>query len=270
MRRLAWLLFVCAAILVWPTTAPPAAANDVSADEFAHLVAEAVSGGSLADVTAVTSIDGQPVDMKALLDGTTREREARLETLNRLIGSAPPGFDGDTLRNQARAITSKPPFAAEVASNNGIFSRIISFIADALSTTAARGFGLVIIIALAFIVGYIVLDRAVTRRQVTSASTGPPIPSVDYRAAADTAAAGGNYAEALRMLFMDGAEHLQRLKAVPDAATTSTATVRPLADNPRFLDRFDAVAYGGAAAMSDDVADARRSWDALQERLESR
>lgn len=269
MPRRLWLLVICAAVLLWPGTAPAAAASDVSADEFARLVAEAATSGNTDQVAAITSIDGSPVDMATVLDGSPREQRARLYTLDRLTGAGQPSFEGDALRNQASDITSHPPFTAEVATNDGIFSRIIEFIADIFNTTGARGLGLVVIIAVAFVVGYLVLDRFATRRQATTASPSPALASVDYRSEADAAAATGDYSGALRMLFLDGAQHLERLRVVRNAATTSTATVRALAQNPRFLDRFDAVAYGGDTAMSDDVAEARRSWDALQKRLEA-
>ena len=268
-RRRAWLLLVSAAILVWSAGSTAASAADVSAEEFARIAAEAESTGTVDQLAAVTSIDGKPVDLASLIDASPREQGARIAALARISAATPGGLDSATLRDQARDITSKPPFAAEEAANSGILSRVVTFIADALNTSGARGLGLIVIVGVAFAVGYVILDRVVARRQAVAAAPGPAKHPVDYRAEADTAAAAGDYAGALRMLFMDGAQHLEQLRVVRNAATTSTATVRPLAESPRFLDRFDAVAYGGDTALSDDVTEARRSWEALQKRLQT-
>ena len=70
----------------------------------------------------------------------------------------------------------------------------------------------------------------------------------------------------MRLLFLDGAQHLQTIGSVKNAATTSTATVRRMTDDEAFLNRFDEIAYGGAAADERDVAQARTSWQRLKQR----
>jgi hypothetical protein len=234
------------------------------------MVSDATATGSVDQLVGITSIDGNPVDMTVVLDASPAQLQTRLETLKLIIAAGRPDFDGATLRDQARDIVSKPPFSAGVVSNNGILSRIVRFIGDLFSSTSAQGLGLAVIVAVALVIGYLVLDRTVAHKQAVASAAHPTPPSVDYRAEADAAAAGGDFAGAVRLLFQDGARHLEQLDVVLDAATTSTATVRPLTNERHFLDRFDAIAYGGAKAQGDDVAEARRSWDALTNRLESR
>jgi hypothetical protein len=209
--------------------------------------------------------------MAAILEGPRREQQRRLDSLSKITGGEQIRFDGDTLRNEADDITSQPPYTAEVASNGGVLDRIGRFLADVITSPAAGGLGLVVLVVIVLIAGYLVLDRIVNRRRgvITTEPAAEPT-QVDYLARADAAAAAGDYAGAVRLLFVNGARHLEQLAVVRDAATTTTATVRPLTNDAGFLDRFDEIAYGGATANGNDVTGARRSWDALKSRLESR
>ncbi|MCP4966907.1 MAG: hypothetical protein GY926_16965, partial [bacterium] len=81
------------------------------------------------------------------------------------------------------------------------------------------------------------------------------------------AEAHGDLDEAIRLLFLDGVDHLEKNDVVSSAATTSTATVRRLSNETTFLDTFDEVAYGGVPAQPDDVVEARTAWGRLKARL---
>jgi hypothetical protein len=272
-RRLTRLLLIIAGAIAGlsPSLVVTAAAHasDVSADEFNRLVTEAADSGDTGELAEVTSIDGAPVDMTAVLDGSARDLAARLDSLSQL-GDGRERFDGRVLRDQAGEILSNPPFSAEVASNSSLLGRLVEFVGRLFSGTGARGVGLLAIAGITLAAGFLTLDRLVTRRRATvAAPTTSPTP-VDYRSRAEKAASTGAFAEAVRFLFVDGAHSLAAMKVVPDAATTTTATVRRLTDDDRFLERFNEIAYGGATAESDDVAQARLSWDHLKRRLEAR
>jgi hypothetical protein len=266
-----WLFLLGTVLLLLPGSTPAAQAGDVSGSEFSRLVTEAPDNpAALAVLTGVTSVDGVPVDMATVLDGSPADQASRLKSLARLTGAPDSGLDGDSVRAQAEDIISKPPFSAKAASSDDLLSRVFAFIGDILDNPAGRGIGLVVIALIALLAGYLALNRMVTRRWVPESAPGSiAVVPEDYRTQADTAEASGDFAAAVRLLFIDGTHRLERLHAVRDADVASTATVRPLAGDNRFLDRFDEIAYGGAAAQRDDVAAARRGWDALARRLES-
>lgn len=243
-----------------------ALADDVTRTEFADLVAQA-RNGDVAGLEGVTSVEGAPVDVAPLLAGTSAEREARLETLRReLATTTTPSLDSEQLRAEAEAIVSNPPFSAEATSDSGLLGRIVDFFARLLGNDAAQGVALLIVAVTALLIAIPLLNRRVTRRQSAATAVPEPGPRTDYRTEAESAAAQGEFAAAVRMLFLDGAEHLEQSRAVPDAATTSTATVRRLAGDQRFLDRFDEIAYGGLPADNADVDQARAGWQRLKER----
>jgi len=256
---------------LWPAASPAARATDVSAEGFVRLAKEAADSGDTRELTDVTSIDGQPIDMAAILTGSRTVRQQRLESLAKITFVEQERLDGDALQTEAADITSHPPYTAKLADDTGVLARIGRFIADLFSQPGMDVLGFLVILAVAFLGGYLLLDRLVTRRYQaapTSPSSAPA--ATDYQAQAEPAARTGDFAAAVRLLFMDGARWLEQLEVVRSAATTTTAAVRPLADDSRFLDRFDEIAYGGSDAGSDDVSGARRSWDVLKNKLRPR
>jgi hypothetical protein len=267
MRRPLRLLMVLAAFMSWLSNTPPALAVDVSTDDFTRLVAGAVESDDFEPLADVTSIDGQPIDISRILDGTPANVKNRLNTL-RQVGEDPAGqLDAETLRAQADEIVSNPPYSAEAASGVGILARIARFVEDALSNSATRGIGLIILLGLVFLAGFLILNRLVDRPMHVGQESTPTVTGVDYRSQAEAAAASGDFSGAVRLLFVDGSHLLEVLNVVRHAGVTSSATVRPLTEDHDFLDRFDEIAYGGAEAHDNDVTQARNSWDALGKRL---
>jgi len=267
MRRPLRLLLVSAALMSWLSNTPSALATDVSTDDFTRLVTEAAESGQFESLADVTSINGEPIDISRILDGSPDDVKNRLTTLGR-VGEEPEGqLDADSLRAQADEIVSNPPYSAEAASGAGILARFARFVESALSNSATRGIGLIALVGLVFLAGYLILDRLVSRRLHTGQASAPTVAEVDYRSQAEAAAASGDFSGAVRLLFIDGSHLLEILNVVRNAGVTSSATIRPLTEDPSFLDRFDEIAYGGAEAHDADVTQARSSWDALGKRL---
>jgi hypothetical protein len=268
MRRLLRLLMVLAALISWLSNTPSALAVDVSTDDFTRLVAEAVESAHFESLADVTSINGQLVDISRILDGTPADVKNRLTTL-RQVGEDQEGpLDAETLRAQADEIVSNPPYAAEAASGVGVLARIARFVENALSNSATRGLGLIVLLGFVFLAGFLILDRLVDRPIHVGQASPLTVAGVDYRSQAEAAAASGDFSGAVRLLFIDGSHLLEGLNVVRHAGVTSSATVRPLTEDHDFLDRFDEIAYGGAEAHGEDVTQARDSWDALGKRLQ--
>jgi hypothetical protein len=250
------------------TPSVPAAADDVSGLELSQLVDAAQdSNQARADLDTITSVDGTAVDMGLVLDGLADD-DTRLDTLNRLLrDSDPQRLDGPALRSEAAEILSNPPYAAEVAGNSSVFDRLWRVIAGLFGNGAIQGLSFVAIVAIALLVAIPVINRLVGRRQRLPEEAVASVAARDFAAEAVNAAGSGDFDEAVRLLFLDGAEYLERQRVVPSAATTSSSTVRPIVTDTRFLDRFDEIAYGGAEAANDDVHEARTSWQQLKRRV---
>jgi hypothetical protein len=257
------LLALTLALVILPGAA---GAEDVGTAEFAERVDRAIAGDESA-LRAVTAIEGTPVDGEALVAGDP-SRQNRLDTLHQLLQYAPADRDADALRGQAEAIVTNPPYSAELAADSGVLARIIDFLGRLLGNGAAQGLALLVVALIALAVAIPLLNRIATRRQ---SNTPRPVADTQqrpsYAAAAEEAAAHGDFATAVRMLFLDGVEHLEARRAVPDAGTASTATVRQISGNEAFLDRFDEIAYGGSPAGNADVGEARSGWQRLKRKF---
>lgn len=244
-----------------------ASAEDVSTAEFAELVDRAVAAdtGGLVEVSSVDSI---PVDINDLiLSGSLDEREIRLETLRRVLSdSSATDLDSSVLRSDAREIISNPPYSASASGGDSWLERVVEFLATILGNSAVPGIAILVVIVIALVIAIPVLNGVTGRRQAEGKPTLEPSQRVDFGAAATEAEERGDHRAAVRLLFLDGAKHLEANKVVANAATTSTTTVRRISEETEFLDRFDEIAYGGSDAQSTDVSQARTAWQRLKDR----
>ncbi len=260
------VLFLAALFLLFigPGTAD---AGDVTAEEFVDLVDRAAAA-DLGDLTDVTSVNSVPVDIDDLiLSGSLDERETRLESLRlELSEFDTPDLDAADLRNEADRILSNPPYTAGTAGNNGIMVRVLEFLGRILGNDAAQGIAIVVVIIVGLLIAIPILDRIARRRQTNGEQAPEPIETINYESEAEAAASRGDHEAAVRLLFLDGADHLERNHVVANAATISTSTIRRLSDETGFLDRFDEIAYGGSDAASTDVSQARTAWQRLKNR----
>ena len=225
-----------------------------------------------AALAEVTSVEGEPIDMEVILAGTNLESGRRLESLHTLISNPEsPNLNAAELQAQVESIISNAPYSAGTTQESGWLVRALEFIAEFFDNAASRGIVLAAVIAIVLALAVPVLNRMANRRERSAAETSDePERPIDYEAAARTASERGELEQAVRLLFLDGAQHLQQSGALQNAATTSTATVRPMTDDDGFLDRFDEIAYGGSRAHLEDVDQARVGWQHLKQRSPSR
>ncbi len=87
--------------------------------------------------------------------------------------------------------------------------------------------------------------------------------AVDLETQADTAAAAGNHALAIRLRFQAGFIRLDEAAAITRRPGLTTREVRAILTSNRFdalADNFEAVTYGNAAADVADSTNAREQW----------
>ena len=260
---------IAAVVLLLFALPVTAEAEEVTTAELAQLIADAAEDQESRNrLLEVTSLDGEPIDMGAILSADAEDDASRLDTLEGLLADRKTtSLDGAELRTEAADIVSKPPFTAAAASSSSILDRLWRFISSLFGNDGAQGLALIAIVVVALLVAIPVLNRLVVRRHdQPNEVTMKPVRR-DFYAEAQNAAATGDHEAAVRLLVLDGADYLESRRVVPNAATTSTATVRPIATETHFLDRFDEIAYGGDAAVSQDVGEAISSWQRLKRRF---
>jgi len=272
--RLAGVLVALACLL-----APGAArASDVTREQFHALAREAVDDrAALVELRAVTSVDGQAVDVARALRGARGEDlRARLEQL--AIGVQVVGGGVDA-RAEARDILAEDRF--QEGRLPGPFRGLIDWLEARLDDIDAPldwlddlipGPRSVVWILAALIVaagGWLLARRLLTGRvQVAAAATaaGEAARADDPRELerrADAAEAAGDLETALRLRFRAGLLRLDERGAIAFRPSIPTAEVRRALRSPDFdalAATFDDVVYGGREPRPDDVADARERW----------
>jgi hypothetical protein len=262
------LLAVCLA----PGTAH---ATEVSATELRELARQAGdSSESLEDLRAVTSVDGQPVDLDAALDGARGEElDQRLEAL-----ADQPAQRGE-LRNpraDAREILEQDRFHGNEVPGpfRGILDRLKDLvprgILDRLDDLIPGGRSVVWIVlgTLLFGAGYLVSRLFLSRRIRDSDATAMALTPAELdpktlERQADAAEASGDLEAALRLRFRAGLLRLDRRGAIEFRPSISTHEVRRAVRSEDFdalAATFDDVVYGGRAPESADVQEARERW----------
>lgn len=262
------LLAVCLA----PGTAH---ATEVSATELRELARQAGdSSQALEDLRAVTSVDGQPVDIDAALDGARdAELDQRLEAL-----ADQPAQRGE-LRNpraDAREILEQDRFHGNEVPGpfRGILDRLKDLvprgILDRLDDLIPGGRSVVWIVlgTLLFLAGYLVSRLFLSRRIKDSEATAMALTPAELdpktlERQADAAEASGDLEAALRLRFRAGLLRLDRRGAIEFRPSISTHEVRRAVRSEDFdalAATFDDVVYGGRAPQSADVKEARERW----------
>lgn len=279
-RRSCTVAFATAMVLMGG--APAAYADDVSTAELRRRVERAlVDPGAAAEVRAVDSVDGRPVDLERALAGATGPRlEARLRALD--PGAAPAatttGPAGEP-RAEARRILEQRRFHPNAVPRpfRGIFRTLGRWLRPITSPIGRLwsdlwGDALTAGVLAAAVVGLAALAsvRIIRRRSaagVLRAGRGGGARRHDdpddlERRAAEAERAG-NLDLALRLRFRAGLARLDRAGVVADRpALTTGALIRQLrSEELRALTAaFEEVAYGGRPASPDDVAAARTGW----------
>ena len=262
MKRLAvGLLTACALAAL---AAVPVAAKSVDGATYRRLVAAAVSDpGALAQLRAVTAVDGRPVDMRRVLDGMPARVRARLGVLR----TAPEAAgDAAGARRTAAAILAGADYRPERA---GIVSRFLSWLAGLLSIPDGAGGAVRLIVlggVIAAVAGLTALllgtVRQAKRRErllrgaAGAFGVGSATPEeLERRAAA--AEAEGRLEEAMRLQL---AAALTRLDAAGTIRVRRDTTLGQVARSLRSddfdvaADRFAGVVYGRRPPTPEDAA----------------
>ncbi|MDA0180235.1 DUF4129 domain-containing protein [Solirubrobacter phytolaccae] len=259
-------------VLVAACLAPAAAhATEISGSEFRALVTE----GDVRELEQVTSVDGQPVDLAAALDGAEGEElEQRLESLAALPPAGTSSVDDPTA--QARDILQEERFHGGDAP--GPFRGFVDWLGDLAPRDLINriddflpGGRAVVWIALGlvlFVIGFLLAHFFLTRRiALSEAAAQAYAPATDdpkalERRAAEAEAAG-DFEAALRLRFRAGLLRLDQRGAIAFRPSISTHEVRHTLHSDDFDElatTFDDVVYGGREPHTEDVAQARERW----------
>lgn len=217
----------------------------------------------------VTSVNGRPVDMRALLSGTTEERASRIQTLAAGESAAPPAGARDragqlTGESRFHAVPIPRPFA-------GLFHRVADGLTHAFDAIAAHfpfhAAGLWAAIALLVLILSILVTRRMTSRRAPQLRYAGR-PQDESRAAlikdlerrAREAERSGELEEAFRLLFRIALLRLDAAHAISYKESLPTHDIARRLRSKTFdalAGRFERVVYGGTRATSEDLQDAR-------------
>lgn len=275
MRRAAALTL--AALLL---AAAPARAEEVTAAELRELASQAAGDpAALERLRRVDRVDGRPADVGAALRGADGKEAA--ERLAQLEPAAGPAGSGVDARARARTIVSDRryrgtdvprPFTGPLRWLGDRLRPVGDALDDAFRSVS-RSFpggrtGVWLLLALVVVALAVLIGRQAVRRR--SALAGTPVASRpdaerprDLERAADAAEAAGRWEEAVRLRFRAGLLRLDERRVLeyrPSLTTGEVADALRLEPFERIGSRFDAIAYGGRDASSDDAGAARADW----------
>ncbi|MFN2594839.1 MAG: hypothetical protein ABR579_08135, partial [Actinomycetota bacterium] len=258
---------VAVAVVLMPVTAH--ASPPVTTQQLHELAVRAEHDPHALDrLEDVTVVDGRPVDMRALLSGTPEERLARVKTL--AAGGAGASITG--ARDRAGEIAGESRFHPVPIPRplEGLFRSIADALTRVFDTIAAHfpfhAAGLWAAIGALVLITSILVTRRMTARRAPQvryattpegASRSALIKDLERRAR--EAEGRGELDEAFRLLFrvallrLDAAHAISYRESLPThdiARGLSSTTFDALAS------RFERVAYGGAAATSEDLREA--------------
>jgi hypothetical protein len=256
--RLATLMAVLALVV-----AAPAAATDVTANQFSALASAASTDNAAAldELQGVTAIDGRPVSLASALSGANQAQMlARIKVLTAPRAGEPTlisdsGAKAATILHALGYKTAQRTAAGSSQSSGGLpgpaaLWLAIGVLVVVLSTLAASR-------ALAR------LEPAI--REAPPANGDPDDQATRASLERDAAAAEarGAFSEAVRLRFRAGLLALARKSVIDGRASLRDAEISRQVESPEF-DRlahtFERVAYGGEPASAEDAGEAREGW----------
>jgi hypothetical protein len=248
--------------------AAPATAESVDRATYQRLVTAAAGDpAALAALRAVTAVDGRPVDLRRVLDGSPARVRARLAALRTDSPGRPP--EAAAARRSAAGILAGPDYRPR---EGGLLARALSWLASLLRIPAGASgvLGLIVLgVAVAAIGGLAALllgtARRARRRERTFAhaagalGVGAASPEeLERRALA--AEAAGRLEEAMRLQLAAALTRLDAAGAIHVRRDTTVGQVARSLRSPNFdaaAVRFAGVVYGRRAPTVDDAADLR-------------
>jgi hypothetical protein len=273
MRRLAVPLVALAAGL--GAAVAPAHAAEATLTEVRELAERARSDpAALAELRAIDSVDGRPVDLRSALAGDRADVAERLETL--AGPQAVARVEPRTARENAADILSERrfrepgtprPFRGALEWLGERLERLYDRLAERMP---GGGRGVWALLGALVVGGAALVSLRLIRRRggysVEGAGPGRrgrrPDPA-ELERRADHAEARGELGEALRLRFGAGLLRLERARAIPFRdSLTSGEIARRLrsAEFERLAGTFDEVVYGGRRAEPEDVQASREGW----------
>jgi len=252
----------------------------VNSEEFERLLRQAQDDPSAVDaLRGVTSIEGRPVELDAVLDaGSPDLLDQRLAELADLTGSdiATPG-DPSAARIEADDILSGDAFTeSEIPKPlEGLvewLSERVSWVFDRLGPIGDSSLGRWgLLAAVAFFsvacIGVLVRRRLVGRNVRAQPEilgeefVGMDATDVDARARA--AEAEGDLTEALRLHFVAGIIRLDRAEIIDARPATTMHELRAQVDQAPFdtlAAGFERAVYGEIAPSADELSEVRHLW----------
>ncbi len=273
MSHRAGVALAAAVCLLTIAVAPTQAlATGVSSAQLQALAAGAANGNgqALVELRAITSVDGNPVDLGVLLGtGPAPELHARLHAL------AAPGPARTVSAAGARAAAASILSSARYgkATVPDPLLNLLNKLRNALASLAAEAPGgpvafwavaAAIVLALALFGAHRMLRRLAPaqRSDYDPGSVEGEDPATLERDA-QAAEARGAFSEAVRLRFRAGLLRLGSRDAIDYRPSVLTAEVVRDLDSPEFEllnETFERVAYGGVPADPEDADAAREGW----------
>ena len=259
-------------------TLPAQADRDLSRGEFVELAN--TRPVPVAELSAVTSVDGQPIDTSMLLRGAPADVEQRLQTLVSLLPT-PNGEDAGQARNDAKDILAERRFQKSKIPRP--FAGALRWLGDQLAKIArplapifANKLTAITFMVVSFALAAKLLVSLARRRQ---RHVGRDLHNPDQRWQqlrdlqpdqldddADAAARAGDLDRALRLRFLAGLLRLDRSGKLAYSPTATAHALRESMASPVFdglAGRHDEVAYGARTATDQDLEEAITGWAEL-------
>ena len=245
-----------------------AKATDVTRDELAALAKAAPSDpGALAELRAVTSVDGEPANVDAALAGAEDdELESRLDQLERSAAeTTATQTDADDARETVESIldgerTEQAPIEPpEDDESSGLdvpapslpVSLLIALAVLILAAAAARSMG----------------QRTILEREAEAEGRKPKAQVArDLAKEAGEAERRGDYAAAVRLRFQAGLKRLDELGAIslrPSLTASGAVRESGLRALAGLAAAYEQVVFGGRKASAGDAAEQRTGWEGV-------
>ncbi len=224
-------------------------------------------------LSEVTDIDGRPVDLGPLLEGSEEEILLRLQTLaltggETAVDTAGAAQDADLILSEARfkdLDSATGPSFTEGASE-WLFDRIPAPISTILGSWGFWVMLGVVVVALSLFRtrwsrGASGWDHSAAGHAGTASKAVPG----DLERDADTAEKAGDFVSAVRLRFRAGLSRLRAAGLIGDESTTSAGQLRSVMPGPavdRLSRTFERIVYGTHPATAADAVASRRDWQA--------
>jgi hypothetical protein len=267
------------ALLATGTATGGQPAESITAAQLHSLAAQASAGDSqaLADLRAVTSVDGRPAQVGAALGtGDAAQLHARLVAL--AVSGPPPSVSPASARATAASILNGGRFGKATIPDPLLTA--LRKLGDWLGSLASRtpggpvvfwAWAAVLVLAGAAAGAHRMLRRLDSAHAMSVAAVGAAAEDPDaLEREAQSAEARGAFGDAVRLRFRAGLLRLGAGAAIDYRPSLRTAEVAGRLHSPQFdalASTFERVAYGGARAEPADADAAREGWKALLARL---